>query len=114
MKNSALWQPYTQMKLAPPPLKAARTEGKAEVTTCPRRSTTDEKVNSRVYCVSAFWLCPSTWPELPGARPGLSAKRIPGEAQAAILPVRKQDNCFAPCARLKQFAGREENGFINP
>src|SRR5258707_15506308 len=34
--------------------KAARTEGKAEVTTCPRRSTTDEKVNSRVYCVSAF------------------------------------------------------------
>src|SRR3954452_2567291 len=34
--------------------KAARTEGKAEVTTCPMRSTTDEKVNSRVYCVSAF------------------------------------------------------------
>src|SRR5271166_2765148 len=33
--------------------KAARTEGKAEVTTCPMRSTTDEKVNSRVYCVSA-------------------------------------------------------------
>src|SRR3984893_2475752 len=27
MKNSVLWQPYTQMKLAPPPLKAARTEG---------------------------------------------------------------------------------------
>ena len=27
MKNSALWQPYTQMKLAPPPLKAVRTEG---------------------------------------------------------------------------------------
>src|SRR5271170_6871997 len=34
--------------------KAARTEGKAEVTTCPIRSTTDEKVNSRVYCASAF------------------------------------------------------------
>src|SRR5437588_10798054 len=34
--------------------KAARTEGKAEVTTCPSRSTTDEKVNSRVYWVSAF------------------------------------------------------------
>src|SRR3954447_26076872 len=34
--------------------KAARTEGKAEVTTCPMRSTTDEKVNSRVYCASAF------------------------------------------------------------
>jgi adenosylmethionine---8-amino-7-oxononanoate aminotransferase len=27
MKNSALWQPYTQMKSAVPPLKAARTEG---------------------------------------------------------------------------------------
>jgi adenosylmethionine---8-amino-7-oxononanoate aminotransferase len=27
MKNSALWQPYTQMKLAPPPLEAMRTEG---------------------------------------------------------------------------------------
>src|SRR5438309_2195704 len=34
--------------------KAARTEGKAEVTTCPMRSTTDEKVNSRVYWVSAL------------------------------------------------------------
>src|SRR5581483_8652427 len=34
--------------------KAARTEGKAEVTTCPIRSTTDEKVNSRVYCVLAL------------------------------------------------------------
>src|SRR3954463_9196492 len=35
-------------------MKAARTEGKAEVTTWPMRSTTDEKVNSRVYCESAF------------------------------------------------------------
>src|SRR5260221_6681114 len=34
--------------------KAARTEGKADVTTCPIRSTTDEKVNSRVYWLSAF------------------------------------------------------------
>src|SRR5713226_5717296 len=34
--------------------KAARTEGKAEVTTCPIRSTTEEKVNSRVYWLSAF------------------------------------------------------------
>src|SRR4051812_20491572 len=35
-------------------MKAARTEGKALVTTWPMRSTTEEKVNSRVYCVSAF------------------------------------------------------------
>src|SRR5271156_6730514 len=34
--------------------KAERTEGKAEVTTRPMRSTTDEKVNSRVYWLSAF------------------------------------------------------------
>src|SRR5271167_2899534 len=34
--------------------KAARTEGKADVTTCPIRSTTDEKVNSRVYWLLAF------------------------------------------------------------
>src|ERR1700724_3721352 len=34
--------------------KAARTEGKAEVTTWPIRSTTDEKVNSRRYWVWAL------------------------------------------------------------
>src|ERR1700721_2706070 len=34
--------------------KAARTEGNADVTTCPIRSTTDEKVSSRVYWLSAF------------------------------------------------------------
>src|SRR5471032_1880340 len=33
---------------------AARTEGKAEVTTWPMRSTTDEKVSSRVYWASDF------------------------------------------------------------
>jgi hypothetical protein len=100
--------------------KAARTEGKAEVTTCPIRSTTDEKVNSRVYCVSAFSSNRAS------KASGVSAlsNRLGREeriedlveiarrnADASILKL--DANCALAILQLGSCADRECSGFIH-